>query len=100
MEKKNITPSSSLPTHPFGVETEKSEAGRRSLKNIEEEGRRSLQHLPPCTDNMRVGQHEVANVLIMSSKDSQGPPVQAATIWAELIGQDEISLGYVQRITL
>ena len=49
---------------------------------------------------MRVGQHEVANVLIMSSKDSQGPPVQAGTIWAELIGQDEISLGYVQRITL
>ena len=49
---------------------------------------------------MRVGQHEVANVLIRSSKDSQGPPVQAGTIWAELIGQDELSLGYVQRITL
>lgn len=99
--EKNITPSSSLPTHPFGVETEKSEASRRSLKNTEEEeGRRSLQHLPSCTDNMRVGQHEVANVLIMPSKDSQGPPVQAGTIWAELIGQDEISLGYVQRITL
>lgn len=49
---------------------------------------------------MRVGQHKVANVLIMPSKDSQGLTVQAGTIWAELIGQDEIGLGYVQRITL
>ena len=44
---------------------------------------------------MRVCQHKVTNILIVPSEDSEGPTVQAGTIWAELVGQDEISLRYV-----
>lgn len=61
-----------------------------SQKHTKEEEKASSS--PSCTDDMGVVQHKVTHVFIMSSEDSEGPTIQACTIWTELVGQDEISL--------